>query len=333
MRCTYIFLTALLTASSAQANDTMAELAAGGIQYVKSDAVEMVEERLYVSLDKVTVDYVFENKSDNDVETLVAFPMPDIEPSPDSDIAISDTESDNFLGFVVTQDGKPIDVMLQQRALILNLDVTDQLVAAGIPLANYSEKTVAALEKNDPQKLAELAARGIISLQEWDDGSGMKQHAVAMWTLKSTYYWTTKYAAKSKVSVSHTYKTGTGGTTGLTFIGDNGKAGGEQLDRYRTRYCVDSQFVSSVERKMKSSTNENGVDFVENWFSYILSTGANWSGPIGKFTLIVDKGAPENLVSFCGEGVTKTGPTTFEMTKTDFWPEQDLHVLVLRAVR
>ena len=46
--------------------------------------------------------------------------------------------------------------------------------------------------------------------------------------------------------------------------------------------------------------------------------------------LTIDKGAPENLVSFCGSGVRKIGPTTFEMSATDFFPERDINVLILR---
>ena len=50
---------------------------------------------------------------------------------------------------------------------------------------------------------------------------------------------------------------------------------------------------------------------------------------IGKFHVVIDKGSPKNLVSFCGEGVKKISPTAFEMTKTDFYPERDLAVLIL----
>ncbi len=331
MRSLLVFAFAALMASTAHANDTMAEVAAGGIQYVKSPDVEMSEERLYVSMDKIKVDYVFTNKSSKDVETLIAFPLPDLVPNPDGDIAIRDTESDNFLGFSATQDGKPIDVKLQQRAFALNIDVTDDLVAAGIPLGNYGERTRTELEKMGAAKLQNFVSRGILYLEEWDEGSGMKQHAVPTWTLKSTYFWTTKFPANASVSVSHEYATGTGGTVGLTFLGEDGKAGGEQLANYRTKYCVDDDFVRTVEQKTRDRKPDEGPAYVENWISYILTTGANWSGPIAKFTLVVDKGAPENLVSFCGEDVKKTGPTTFEMTKTDFWPETDLHVLVLRA--
>jgi hypothetical protein len=331
MRRLSFFAVALLMAGNAVANDTMAEIAAGGISYVHSPDVEMSEERLYISMDKVKVDYVFTNKSSKDIETLIAFPLPDIQPNPDGDIAIRDAESDNFLGFMAWQDDKPIDVKLQQRAFALSIDVTQDLVSAGIPLANYNDKTRSALEKLDTAELKRMVERGILAIEEWDSGEGMKKHAVPLWTLKSTYYWTTVYPANASVKVAHEYLTGTGGTVGLTFLDENGKAGGEQLASYRKKYCVDDDFVGSVEKKVASRNPDDGPAYVENWISYILTTGANWSGPIGKFTLIVDKGAPANLVSFCGEGVKKTGPTTFEMTKTDFSPEEDLHVLVLRA--
>ena len=68
----------------------------------------------------------------------------------------------------------------------------------------------------------------------------------------------------------------------------------------------------------------------EAWISYILSTGANWGGPIKDFSLTIDKGAPENLVSFCGEGVKKIGPTTFEMKAKDFTPTNEIDILLLK---
>jgi hypothetical protein len=43
----------------------------------------------------------------------------------------------------------------------------------------------------------------------------------------------------------------------------------------------------------------------------------------------VDTENPKNLVSFCGEGVRKTGPTTFEMTAEDFFPQRNLDVLIV----
>ena len=39
------------------------------------------------------------------------------------------------------------------------------------------------------------------------------------------------------------------------------------------------------------------------------------------------------LVSFCGRGVRKIGPTQFEMRKTDFTPQGDFSVLILKRLR
>jgi hypothetical protein len=66
---------------------------------------------------------------------------------------------------------------------------------------------------------------------------------------------------------------------------------------------------------------------------YILKTGRNWKGPIGKFKLTVDKGSPANLVSFCADGVKKTSPTTFTVEKTNWEPDRDLSVLVLQSIQ
>jgi hypothetical protein len=42
----------------------------------------------------------------------------------------------------------------------------------------------------------------------------------------------------------------------------------------------------------------------------------------------VDKGAPENLLSFCMDGVKKISPTQFEVRKTNFEPAKDLDILI-----
>ena len=62
---------------------------------------------------------------------------------------------------------------------------------------------------------------------------------------------------------------------------------------------------------------------------YVLTTGANRRTPIGSIRHVVDKGAPGNLVSFCGEGVRRLSPTRFEMRKSNWRPDRDLKVLIV----
>ena len=97
-------------------------------------------------------------------------------------------------------------------------------------------------------------------------------------------------------------------------------------------YCIDDAFKAAVMRAPKAA-DYYGAPFSEARISYILRTGSNWLGPIGDFTLTVDKGAPENLVTFCGKNVRKTGPTTFQIKAKDYRIEQDLDVLILKPLR
>ena len=64
----------------------------------------------------------------------------------------------------------------------------------------------------------------------------------------------------------------------------------------------------------------------------MLRTGANWSGPIQNFRLLVGKGDADSLVSFCAEGTKRLNPTQCEVKKSDFTPEGDLSVLILKKL-
>ncbi len=89
----------------------------------------MDDEKLFISPTEVRVDYIFQNTADKDVESMVAFPMPDIQGDIDSMVAIGDVDADNFLDFTVAQDGKPITPTLQQSVTVAGIDMTAELKA------------------------------------------------------------------------------------------------------------------------------------------------------------------------------------------------------------
>jgi hypothetical protein len=74
---------------------------------------------------------------------------------------------------------------------------------------------------------------------------------------------------------------------------------------------------------------ESYIPYDEARIDFLLKAGVNWTGPIKDFRLVVNKGAADNLVSFCRDGVRKISPTEFKMRRTDFIPSEDLHVLIL----
>ena len=71
-------------------------------------AVRMATEDLYVSPKHVRVRFEFANDTDRDVETVVAFPLPDIDVGNYWTVALGRITGDpvNFVGFEVKVDGK-----------------------------------------------------------------------------------------------------------------------------------------------------------------------------------------------------------------------------------
>ncbi|MFZ2101820.1 MAG: DUF4424 domain-containing protein [Oricola sp.] len=320
----------LALTAPAVANDTTAEIGAGGLVYGRNDVVAIADETLYLSIEKVRVDYVFRNNADYDVETVVAFPMPDIVMDPFSDISIPRLD-DNFMGFTVEVDGQPIQPELQQRAWAYGIDVTDVLTAAGLPVTPLDEYGDGLDSSHLTQEqIADLVARGMVLATHDPETGQYEQGLTPVWTLKSAYWWRMKFPAKAEIKVHHEYTPAVGGTVDVYFAEDEGK---DQLKQYEDRYCIDDSFLSALRKRQEEEKAKSGYGFTQRWLSYVLSTGGNWGEPIGHLRIIVDKGSAENLVSFCGEGVKKTGPTTFEMEKENFWPEKDFDVLLAMPVR
>jgi hypothetical protein len=321
----YVLTAALaLLASPAFANDSIAELSTGGLILSRSDAVAMESEDLYISPERVTVDYVFRNNTDKDVDTIVAFPMPDIEGDPYEMLAIPDDQSDNFLGFEVTIDGVAVRPQLEQKVFALGIDIGADLKAQNVPLYPFGDAAKAALAKL-PQAVADdWVDRGIIVEDTADDGSGTVY--APFWQLRSTYWWRSTFPANKAVHVAHRYKPSVGGTSSVGFFSD-----GQFQDyaAYKTRYCMDHAFENAVRKAVKEDS-DGTPRYFESRIAYILTTGGNWAtGTIGKFKLTIDKGDPKSLVSFCGDNVKKVGPTTFEMTAQDFYPERDIDILLV----
>ncbi|RWC53154.1 DUF4424 domain-containing protein [Mesorhizobium sp.] len=324
----YVLTAALaLSAGSAFANDSVAELGTGGLILSRSDAVAMQSEDLFISSGKVTVDYVFHNNTDKDVDAIVAFPMPDISGNPEEIPAIPENQSDNFLGFEVTIDGVAAKPQLEQKVLALGIDVSAELKAQNVPFYPFGDAAKAALAKLPQAVIDDWVNRGIIIEDTGSDGTEANKVYTPFWQLRSTYWWRSTFPANKDVHVSHRYKPSVGGTSSVSFFYD-GKFQG-QYATYKTRYCMDDTFENAV-RKAAKDGPDGYPQYNESRIAYVLTTGGNWAtGTIGKFKLTVDKGNPRALVSFCGDNVKKTGPTTFEMTANDFYPEHDIDILIL----
>ncbi len=320
-----------LFAVPAFANDTMSQLGTGGLMFVTSDKVTMTSEDLFVSTDQVRVKYQFTNTADSDQTSLVSFPLPDITGSGDFMASVPGEDPANLFNFSTTFDGEPVEATLHQYVFAFGVDYSDLLRGLGVPFTPFGSPTTEALNALDPADQQKLLHLGLVIPMEYDSGSGWMTDYVPVWTLRSTYTWEATFKAGTTHEVVHIYQPSVGGTVAVTFLAepyDNY----DPATEYKKKYCTDEGFVNSVKKTLPDPKEPYGAPFTEMWLSYIWSTGANWNGPIGKFRLTIDKGRPENLVSFCWDGkVTKTSPTTFEMEATDFYPpyDRELEILIL----
>ena len=311
----------------AQANDTSAELAIGGLTFTKNADVSMESEELKVGLDVVTVRYVFLNRSTKPVTLTVAFPLPDINLADASNAAFPVGNPLNFVGFSTRIDGKPVSFSTNQQAFSNNKNVTATLTEMGIPIFPVG---VEQLKINDltEQVRTRAVAQGLL-VESGTNDKGMALYD-ATWTLKTSVVRQQSFPPGKPVVVEHRYRT----SVGMSFdtILRQGLRQNKNLEpevqRYKSKYCVDDNFLKLVDG-LRAADRPGKPRMIERRISYVLTTGANWAGPIKDFRLVVDKGNAERVVSFCGQDIKEISATQLELRATDFTPKQDLDILIV----
>jgi hypothetical protein len=319
MRDRLIILTLVgVLTTPAAANDSTAQLGAGGIQLVRNETVALLSEDLYVSATEVRVAYRFRNMTDAPVTYLVAFPLPVIDSIvPEAmNIVLPDGAAENFVDFKVTVDGKPVTPMVDARVTALGIDRTKVVEGYGLPLNPMADGLYQTLEKAPRPETMEMNRLGLVIVDPYA--------VQAAWKLETTFYWEQTFPPGKEVVVEHSYRP----VTGFGFFGD------WVFDEptYRSKYCIDKDFEAAARKKLAAIKDTSNPYLNERRVSYILTTANNWASPIKDFRLVVDKGSPDALVSFCGTGVKKIGPTQFEMRAKDFIPETELEILIAAPV-
>jgi hypothetical protein len=299
------------------ANDSTAELATGGLVFTKSSDIEMQSEDLFISMKEVRVQYHFYNHSDRDIATKIAFPMPDIPYGvSDFNFAIPTDDPQNILGFATTVNNRPIAALVEQKAILGGTDETEVLRNLGVPVAPQLSQKYDFLSQETWDKLVRL---GLI-----EDTPRSEGYIQPQWTLKTTYFWQQTFPAHQEITIDHRYLPSVGSVVPMTASDILRVPMNLQIDRSKglNRFCIDQAFLNAMVKSPHPT-------WEQHFLAYVLVTGANWSGPIKNFRLTVDKGSPDNLVSFCGRGVHKISSTQFEIDASNFIPVSNLAVLIL----
>ncbi|HUP67900.1 MAG TPA: DUF4424 family protein [Sphingomicrobium sp.] len=319
-----LFASGVALATAALANDSTASTGGGGLVLERTDAIDLASEELFVSAAQIRIHYVFRNRTASDVETIVAFPMPDRDLGEEygGDVGYPS-------GFRTTIAGKPVRITLERKAVVKDKDYTALLSRLGIAIApdDIGEATKA-MDRLSPAMKRQLVALGIAGDEEYSDGPGpMRHHLIPLWTVRDKYWWRQRFPAGEELVVDHRYVPGVGGSvdTEVAFKQFRKTEDSKQAIAY---YCMDREFIAAVDRRSGKDAAV-GPQMPDTRIDYILTTGANWARPIADFRLIVDKGKPGNLVSFCETGIRKISPTRFEVRHKHWKPISDLHVLII----
>jgi hypothetical protein len=308
--------------SPVHANDSSAAMAAGGLELVKNDQVRMVSEVLRIAPRLVEVDYVFENTGSTDVTTEVAFPLPELPASYESPIELAAPSDTNFVGFQILVDGLEIKPDVEVRAFAGTREITAELKRLGVDIVNPDLENRQIVEK--------LRA---LNLAEGDDTTSRE----ADWVARVRFHWSQTFPVGKRVAVRHRYHPVHGAWHGNVDPNDQRVRVRKSDQRLGGQWCFDQSFNDAelrlFDRQYEAAAKQKGYvgnDFDVNYDSvlYVLKTGANWQGPIGRFELQIDKGGAE-FISTCpipGLHLQRT-PYGFNAVANDYTPSSDLDIL------
>ena len=302
----------LLTITAAQANDSTGYIGTGGVEYLKNKNISMHSEDLYISKEKIRVNYEFKNLSNKDITETVLFPMPAVPSFTDSDFADINATYDNFEVWI---NGKPIipnqHVRTFMRPIVVkdgdrtysdtSIDTTEIFKSCGLNEADMMGPWTYQVDTEYVnQRLLDCNNKAL------DRFIYDRESLYIPWDSQVIYSWEQKFKANATTKIKHSYTPLVGGSVHL---------GEEEFPNF----CVD--------KSTQRGFHKNGGR-PYHALSYILTTGANWAKPISNFKLTVERD-PNELMSFCWKGkgkVKKVSVTTFEIKETNFIPTHDFDV-------
>ncbi len=265
---------------------------------------------VHVSFYSVRLAYVF--KSRRRVTVHFRFALPDMPVDASEDIAALDKDSEaagltadthpaNYMNLSVRVDGKPVVLGGHGRALLDGKDVTRQLRDAGVPLLSGPGEPM--WRHLTPEVRTKLEASRLINIDS------------AAWTYQTEFEWDQPFEpGETRVEIS--YATLAKYWSDITVDHFPEIAPGGSATR---AYCIDDALRRAFFRKPFS------YDIYT--VTHLAAPAGHWRGPVGRYRLVIDKGAAINLVAFCPLAARKISPTTFEWTATNYNQDSQTGVL------
>ncbi|WP_400770283.1 DUF4424 family protein [Methylosinus sporium] len=348
----------------ARAEETLQELVHRGPELAGLEAAGLVVEQMELTLgaQNSSLKYRIVNPTAAPARTTVTFPLPEIDFSdPDAAWSIPGADPVNYIGLSATIDQKPAPLAVSQSAFVEGKDVTAALRRSGLPLVpiGFFHDKLATLA---PDARARLVKDGLIA-ENGVDQAGNPIYA-PRWSVRGVATRTLDLAPGQSALLDFRFRSSVGVARDSVLREPlrSSKELAAEVERRRADYCLDRAFLAGVDKMVsaaaarRSTAQEaaalppedvtaadapkkpqpaarifpeaNVAELQERRISFDLGAGAS-AAPVRQFRLVVDKGKPTRLVSFCLADLKKISPTAFEMRAADFRPSGLLRVLLV----
>jgi hypothetical protein len=344
---------------STQANDSAAAIGAGGIHFQKTKGIVLQKEDLFLSPDLIKVLYVFKNVTDQDISVDLFFPLPlqmeisaqktwDKEilqemnaqnlrntPSHDTSYLFEDVPFENFL---VIMNGQKMPFKTEIRALQNGSDITPLFHKNNLPFSPVLATC------NYPMQMEKDQIECEKRMKRYEKLGLLSPEGKVLWQKQVHYHWLQTFPKGKEVKIEHSYRPARGS---FFFQPNPNRSPMESLlEQLLSRGAWIAQFCPWQSTEIKGNfipwligefqrastlSKSEGSDLIMFYqVDYILTTGANWEGPIRDFTLTVETpkgGTVAACWPFDIQKIKEIGNNQLQFRQENFMPDQDLKIL------
>lgn len=322
------------------ANDTSGTTGAGGITFSKISQISIDREDLNITPTQIKVSYLFKNNSEKDISTQVFFPLPPFQlkganANWDNEVSTTNPAQAPFLNFSISVQGNPIKYETVTRAMLKGQDISKQLQAAGIPLNPdlVAGKILLPDAKTAPAWQEKAKQLGFLDANNQP-----------LWKKQTVFFWTQNFPAQQEILIEHTYKP----AAGMFYSAAQpakplSELMPETAQRIQDVFGINLENLTGksdltnwlAQRFQQNLKDTNGVNAYFYNINYILTTGANWGGPIKNFSLTITK--PADGVIAYNKFYDKRTANIDDYTNSisffikNFIPQRDLQIVFASA--
>lgn len=367
----FIFLSLLLSALTpgSWANDSAVSFLNSGVQYVHNPDIEMQQEDLTITQDQITVKYSFFNTNSKDITLNMGFPLP-ASPNFENNQQRSWNDApfwdpifqtydyaDIFEGY--KSDDSDIQIFGKRTSLPFfdfhcEEDGEGKYVKWKIVTLDRQGKDLTSLLQRNKIPPSANYLNGVMNRGGMDCRPALKEKLSALGLIKKgrvdfqtqlVFYWTTVFSTKKNKKILHHYKPQEG-----SFIFGIAKGGTkispvtsfQQNDKYEKLF-IDLFEKEKIQRPLLKQWIEEGCrassKSSEHWshldirqIRYILTTGKNWKGPIGRFNLKIPIPSQTEVFVHGIKGLEKKDGA-WQVTIDQFTPTQELTIFYVTPLK